>query len=89
MENVEIIDRVIGPHGGKPLYVDTDSIKVKCPVGMEDELFEALDVQDFLGHLKNERKDYEIKEYCSGGAKAYAMKVTLQQTFLLRMCEIF
>lgn len=34
-----------------------------------------LDVDDFLGHLKFEKEDYNILEYCSGGCKAYALKV--------------
>lgn len=75
LEKLEIIDAVIGPHGGKSCYVDTDSIHVKCPRGMKEILFEALGVDDFLGCLKNELPDHEILELYIGGSKAYAMKV--------------
>lgn len=33
----------------------------------KDEIFERLNVQDFLGELKQEKEEYEILEYASGG----------------------
>lgn len=76
LEKLEIIDKVVGPYGGKPLYVDTDSIIGKCPRGMKKQLFEALGVDDFMGCLKDEMEDYDILEYVAGGAKAYGLKVS-------------
>lgn len=49
----------------------------RFPKGRKEEIFEALGVEDFLGCLKDEKKNKTILEYLCGGAKAYALKVFL------------
>ena len=42
---------------------------------MKEQLFKELEVSDFFGHLKEEKKDYEIKEFVCAGSKQYGLKV--------------
>ena len=63
--------------GAMPLYVDTDSVIFRYPLARKDEIFELLGVEDFLGHLKDEKPGKTILEYVCGGAKAYALKVNI------------
>lgn len=53
--------------GAMLLYCDTDSIILRVPKDPEvqQQMTEALQIQNFLGHLKHEKEEYHIKEFVS------------------------
>jgi hypothetical protein len=60
-------------HSAVLLYLDTDSIIYAVREGFTDPL-KFLE-GPHLGELKDEKPDFEIREYCSCGAKNYAMRL--------------
>lgn len=58
MERIESFKK----DGAKMLYCDTDSVIFRYPKHKKKEMFEALQVDDFFGCLKDEKKGYRILE---------------------------
>lgn len=67
-------------YGAKLLYCDTDSVIFQYPFDKWEDMKQSLGVKDMFGHLKIEKKGYEILEYLSGGSKQYALKVSQSYT---------
>lgn len=78
---MEILDSY-RQHGVRLLYCDTDSIIFRYPKRLKEEIYEKLEVAEFFGHLKDEKKNWKILEYVCAGAKQYALKVRFLKTIV-------